>query len=773
MRYSFVSSILVVLAVACGDDETKATGGGGQGGGGTGAGGQGTGGDGGSGGSGGEAPRCGGDVTTAALAGGAWDPRFTIAGVASQYGIAPVVHDFAVDSDGSVIAAGRFDTLASETVPPLLRFTNGTWEPARTTWEIPPPGDGFSAVAVSPSGALALATNDSFGDMSGEIWIDEGDGLVSVGSFDGRVRRLAFFEGQLWVAGFFSLDAGGSAVENLAVWDGAAWSTPPGGAVDGPVFELTVDGPEFLVGGAFGSIGGTAAANVAVYDGSTWIAHDFDGALAIYALARDGGELYAGGAFGDFMEASGVARWEGDTWAVVAGGLAQYQTRGVVTELVAHDGVLDATGCFNSAGGLDGDADAIAARSFARYDGSAWRSLDDGALGAVSPWFAPLACGDEGLTAVWDVPNQTVAAAQGLLFAGGSFAGAGGVASQSLVTHDGTSWAAAGEAELGIAGSLDRIAAGGSACDVYGVGAFSHVAGARAAGRVVHFDGTSWTSLGDSLPADAWCPAIDVSPEGEVAVGCMVFPTAGDAVGVILKREGNEMVETEVPGLGPVMVVKWSPEGTLWVGGGAGAGFLARIDGTDVTVVESELDGQVQYIDAASDTDIVVAGPFQWAGGVAARRIARWDGTTWSPLADGLPGAPTALARDGSLVYASTYDEGEGAYLLGLFDGTEWRELATPGSGVTKQNIFNFNALTVVDGAVIAGGAIELDDGTGRGVVVYRDGVFSASKGGVSAISVGGLALTNDALWVAGAVTAAGPSTEPVSSVGVARLVLP
>ena len=295
----------------------------------------------------------------------------------------------------------------------------------------------------------------------------------------------------------------------------------------------------------------------------------------------------------------------------------------------------------------------------------------------------------------------------------------------------------------------------------------------RAAGRVVYFDRTSWTALGDSLPVDAWCPAIDVSAEGEVAVGCMVFPPAGDAIGVILQREGDEMVQTEVPGLGPVMVVKWSPEGTLWVGGGGGAGFLARIDGTEVTVVESELDGPVQAIDVASDTDVVVAGPFQTVGGVAARRIARWDGATWSPLADGLPGAPTALTRDGALVYASTYDEGQGAYLLGLFDGNEWRELATAESGVTKQDIFNFNALTVVDGAVVAGGAIELDDGTARGVVVYRDGKFRSLNGGLSAITVGGLAVTNDALWVAGAITAAGPSAEPVSSIGVARLVLP
>lgn len=135
MRYAFSASVLLVLSAACGDDDPNATGGGGQGGQATGGGGQSAGGSGGVGGSGGEAPRCGGSLSSAALEGGAWDARFTIGGVASQYGVAPVVHDFAFDSDGSVLAAGRFDTLAGESIPPLLRFANGAWEPARATWE--------------------------------------------------------------------------------------------------------------------------------------------------------------------------------------------------------------------------------------------------------------------------------------------------------------------------------------------------------------------------------------------------------------------------------------------------------------------------------------------------------------------------------------------------------------------------------------------------------------------------------------------------------------
>src|SRR5690606_24041546 len=127
------------------------------------------------------------------------------------------------DVDGTLVAAGRFDSHEGMAVPPLLRWKNGAWEPARTSWEIAPPDDGFSAIAIAPDGSLALATNDSFGVREGEVWIDEGGGLVSIAEYEGQVRSLAHYDGKLWVAGLFSIDVGGSIVENLAVYDGTTW----------------------------------------------------------------------------------------------------------------------------------------------------------------------------------------------------------------------------------------------------------------------------------------------------------------------------------------------------------------------------------------------------------------------------------------------------------------------------------------------------------------------------------------------------------------------
>ncbi|MGH8446004.1 MAG: hypothetical protein ACREVL_12100, partial [Solimonas sp.] len=73
---------------------------------------------------------CSLDALPGSLSAGAWDPRFTIAGVSGQDGIAPKVYAFATDSDGGVLAAGYFRWLGAQRVTPLLRYRDGAWAPA-------------------------------------------------------------------------------------------------------------------------------------------------------------------------------------------------------------------------------------------------------------------------------------------------------------------------------------------------------------------------------------------------------------------------------------------------------------------------------------------------------------------------------------------------------------------------------------------------------------------------------------------------------------------
>ena len=146
--------------------------------------------DGGGGGDDGPDPMCTSELAAADLANGSYDDRFTIAGFTGFDGHAPTVYDFARDTDGSIVVAGEFQYLGSKRVEPLLRWKNGAWEPARATWELTPPGAGFSAVAIDAQGRLALATID-FGPRSGQIWLDDGRGhALERSSTDGSAADL-------------------------------------------------------------------------------------------------------------------------------------------------------------------------------------------------------------------------------------------------------------------------------------------------------------------------------------------------------------------------------------------------------------------------------------------------------------------------------------------------------------------------------------------------------------------------------------------------------
>lgn len=167
-------------------------------------------------------------------------------------------------------------------------------------------------------------------------------------------------------------------------------------------------------------------------------------------------------------------------------------------------------------------------------------------------------------------------------------------------------------------------------------------------------------------------------------------------------------------------------------------------------------------------SELIAAGTFTQIGALAASRIARWDGAAWHALGAGLPGMPTAIARDATRIYASTYDEGAGMYLLGAFDGAAWTELATPAAGITPVPWFSFVQLVPIAGGLIAVGTAERDDHTGRGAFVYSGGELRPIGGGVHATMVTGVAATSDAVWFAGGIAEAGGAT-PISTVGVAR----
>jgi hypothetical protein len=269
------------------------------------------------------------------------------------------------------------------------------------------------------------------------------------------------------------------------------------------------------------------------------------------------------------------------------------------------------------------------------------------------------------------------------LYAGGTAQTASGVTIRGLGRWDGSAWSAVG---AGFDGDVRALATfdDGTGEALY-AGGFVFVNGAAGGNRVARWDGTAWTTLGSNI-------------------NDRVLALAGfdDGTGPALYAAGSF---TQIAGQPVAYVAKWN--GTAWeqVGdlGGPFAGMRALCVFDDGTGPALYAGGQAFTID----------------GGTREHRVAKWDGTAWTPLV-------TDPADDiaNSIVYAfDTYDDGAGAgerlYIGGSFINDPTRTgrtlLSYDGTGYTAIPDPPNNTVFHLDTA---------DDGTGERL--YPSGSFGA-----------------------------------------------
>lgn len=101
------------------------------------------------------------------------------------------------------------------------------------------------------------------------------------------------------------------------------------------------------------------------------------------------------------------------------------------------------------------------------------------------------------------------------------------------------------------------------------------------------------------------------------------------------------------------------------------------------------------YATAIYNGDLIVAGKFTSAGGMSANHIARWDGSSWTPLGAGVNGKVNALTvYKGNLVAAGEFTMAGGLEVnfIAQWDGTEWNDqLGGVGSIVTSLAVIGDN----------------------------------------------------------------------------------
>jgi len=588
------------------------------------------------------------------------------------------------------------------------------------------------------------------------------------------------------------------------------WSSGefPSPHAKGPVEVLAVaddgTGPALFAGGSFGEIGGVSSRSIARLRDGRWTPLGkgllpFFRGVTIRAIAAFDGAIHVGGQFlvdGDPAVRS-LARWNGREFVAVAGPGAPAR----VDALAVFD---DGSGAALYAGGVVDGKDALL-----RWDGTAWTTIFDfgtatvQALAVVDDGFGPalfIAARD------YFQPSFTVARWNGAAFAdiGASLAGplnalavfddgsgpalygGGAVGLSGIARWNGRTWT---EVPTGLGGEVLTLAASGDPPPR------QRLAAGNLRGIAI-FDGAAWTVLGDDSPGGttlAWfapspgsgdslfaarttsvppppmgrfredfvrwdgarwlppAPGIDSGPRDLQAFddgrGPAVFATgefeqAGDAPASGIARYDGCAWSTLGAGLesglafGSALATFDDGRGeALYVGGrfttadGVAARNVARWDGTTFEPLGVGLDGDCYALatfDDGAGPALYAAGDFLTAGGVAARRIAKWDGAAWTPVGAGFNGRVGTLAAidDGTgraLFAAGSFSRASGVSALRIakWDGLAWSPLGSGADGdVTSLAEFDFGGGT----RLVAGGSFFSVGGVASPRVAFWDG---------------------------------------------------
>jgi hypothetical protein len=701
------------------------------------------------------------------------------------------VYAFTVFDDGSgpaLYAAGQFLSSGFDDWD-VVKWDGTTWTPL---------GSGLNG----PLFALA-AFDDGSGNgamlyVGGEFTTASGTNTKGIARWDGTgwlplavelsgpapyqeyvvVMALTVFDDGsgpgLFVGGGFE-SARGTILNSVGKWNGSNWSALGAGmGVGGQVNALTTfdDG----TGSALYAAGDTATVDtseVLKWDGVSWSTvgggFQYNGdagyhySLAVYNDGSGSGPaLYAGGEFDSAggVSAKGIAKWDGTSWTSLGSGvesLGGYGTPYITTLAVLDDGSgrprLIAGGAFDRANGMG-------FKNIAAWDGSDWGGLGDGGNGIDDPVMA-LAVVDH------DGPGPT----DPVLYAGGLFSIAGEVVANSVAAWDGYAWSAAGMGADGRFVEGDgwypaRVTAltgwdGGLAGGVslYVGGSFTSVSGVPAA-NMARWDGAQWTALDSGVGVFDGFPVAsvlalgvfdDVSGEALYAGG--LFTDAGGiTVNNVARWNGTAWSALGSGTDGAVLALAVFDDGAgpalyaagyFTTAGGVAASNIAKWDGSNWSAVGGGVEGNaisaLLVHDDGQGPALYAAGGFTSAGGNSANYVARWDGTTWSPIGSGLEGGVRTLgvfddgSGSGPALYAGGqfYHTGSPFELIAKWDGASWLPLG--GSFST----FFYGQHFVLTMAAF-------DDGRGGGPALYVGGQF---QGAENSFPGGLIASRNIARW--------------------------
>ncbi len=268
----------------------------------------------------------------------------------------------------------------------------------------------------------------------------------------------------------------------------------------------------------------------------------------------------------------------------------------------------------------------IAAQNIALFDGTQWHALGSGVSGEN---------GNEGVVAMIEFDGD--------LIVGGDFTNAGDVpGTQFIARWDGKQWSPLGS---GVDWTVESLAVfdDGNGAALFAGGWFTH-AGGNVVNHVAKWDGKQWSALNTGVR------------QGPFPIPSVIAMTVfDDGSGPALYISGSFGIADGVPGT--ARVARWDGKQFSPLGIGVSD------DVYGITSVDAgEPGGPALY----------VGGWFFQVNGQPGANVAKWDGSTWEPLAQSVNGAVRAVA---------VFDDGSGPslYAAGWFtsiDGQPFNRIA-------------------------------------------------------------------------------------------------
>lgn len=585
-----------------------------------------------------------------------WDSQFGPAGNEQIQ-----VNAIAVSGE-KIIIGGFFRTfLGIPECNSLVVWNAGIWD-AVIEFGVRTSGDGTGSVN-------ALATDDkgnvyiggSFAKVGGNIqasgaviWKADGTFLAVDLDIAGSVNAIDVDGQNVYIGGNFTV-ATNAAIKNIAVWNGTRLNPLKNGIQQGTVAAIYSDNTNVYVGGNFKSVDGVNSPSIIAWNkqAQEWralgqgVANSGSQSSYVYAItSTSDGKLLVGGDF----SLSGTKSIDNlALWDGSTWSEFGGGADGQINSLTYIGNDLYASGGFETIGQLKTFA-------IARWDGTKWNDIDGDKINGTANVLAPF---------------------NGKLLAGGTFDIQinDTYVVRGVALWDDMSWSSiGGNKGNGVDGPVIGFVKT-SDNTLFALGGFQNTGGVRSPGISI-FNGFDWKAISD-VPFGGG-NFIYGAPKGNQILLAAVFNRQGivSGPGIALYDNNNPDTTTNFK-------------------------LLATIQGPfNARSVNSMLvDGETIY----------AGGAFRTLNNDTVRCIAKYDGTSWSKMGNGMTSTSgTAIVRSiikngSSIIAAGTFTSAGSTSVNNIaeWDGTQWNDIA---GGLTGSGTVSVNAMVLVGNELYVGG---------------------------------------------------------------------